>query len=184
MILPIYLFGSTILRQKTQAVDKSYPRLQELIQNMYETLEKADGVGLAAPQIGLNISLLIVDGHLLAEDRPELARFKRTIINPRIIEESGELVTYSEGCLSIPNINADIERPARIRLAYLNTDFKPVEEVFEGFACRMIQHEYSHLQGELFVDLAPAIRKKMIASKLQNIAKGKIRTAYKSKIKK
>lgn len=182
MILPIYVYGSTVLRQKTREIDASYPELQQLIDNMFETMDNADGVGLAAPQVGLSIRLLVVDGHLLGEDQPQLATFKRVMINPVMLEESETTAQYSEGCLSIPDIHADIVRPERIKIGYYDRDFKYVEEELDGFACRMVQHEYSHLEGCMFVDLAKPIRKKMIASKLQHIAKGRAGTTYRTKL--
>ncbi|HPW79098.1 MAG: Peptide deformylase [Bacteroidetes bacterium ADurb.Bin037] len=182
MILPIYLYGSSVLRQKAQDITSDYPNLDKLIEDMWETLYFADGVGLAAPQVGLSIRLFMVDGSELSESRPELKDFKRLIINPRLIESSGETVVYQEGCLSLPKIWADIERPVSVKLAYVNRKFEPVEEWFHGMASRMVQHEYSHLEGVLFTDLAPAIRKKMLQSKLQAIARGEVETFYKTKI--
>ncbi|MFY9115874.1 MAG: peptide deformylase [Bacteroidales bacterium] len=182
MILPIYIYGSTVLRQKTQDITPDYPNLEKLMEDMWETLYFADGVGLAAPQIGLSIRLFMVDGSELSEDRPELKDFKRTIINARLLETSPETVVYQEGCLSVPKLFADIERPESVKLAYLNERFEPVEEWFHGMASRMVQHEYSHLEGELFTDLATPIRKKMLQSKLQAIAKGQVKTFYKTKI--
>lgn len=182
MILPVYLYGSSVLRQKAQDITPDYPHLDKLIGDMWDTLYYADGVGLAAPQIGLSVRIFMVDGSELAEDRPELKDFKRLVINPRIIETSPETVVYQEGCLSLPKLWADIERPKSVKMAYLNRDFEPVEEWFHGMASRMVQHEYSHLEGELFADLAPAIRKKMLQSKLQAIARGEVKTFYKTKI--
>ena len=182
MILPVYLYGSSVLRKKAQDITPDYPHLDKLIGDMWDTLYYADGVGLAAPQIGLSVRIFMVDGSELAEDRPELKDFKRLVINPRIIETSPETVVYQEGCLSLPKLWADIERPKSVKMAYLNRDFEPVEEWFHGMASRMVQHEYSHLEGELFTDLAPAIRKKMLQSKLQAIARGEVKTFYKTKI--
>jgi len=160
MILPIYIYGSTVLRQVTRDITPDYPNLESLMEDMWETLYYADGVGLAAPQIGLSIRLFMVDGSELSEDRPELKDFKRTIINARLLESSEETITLQEGCLSVPKLFADIERPTSVKLAYLNERFEPVEEWFHGMAARMVQHEYSHLEGELFTDLATPIRKK------------------------
>ncbi|HKM31686.1 MAG: peptide deformylase [Bacteroidales bacterium] len=182
MILPIYIYGSAVLRQKAKDITPDYPGLEELLKDMWETLYYADGVGLAAPQVGLSIRLFLLDGSELSEDRPELKDFKRTLINPRLLETSSETVVYQEGCLSVPNLFADIERPESVKLAYLNERFEPVEEWFYGMASRMVQHEYSHLEGELFTDLATPIRKKMLQGKLQAIAKGQVSTFYKTKI--
>lgn len=180
MVLPIYVYGAEVLRERAKEIDfQQYEGLQELIANMQETMEKADGVGIAAPQVGLAIRLLIVDGAPFGEDDPELAAFRRVMINPRLIEESEETAEYSEGCLSVPDIHADITRPARIKVTYTNQQGEEITEDFDGFKCRMVQHEMDHLEGKMFVDRATPIRKKMIASKLGKIADGKIRTHYK-----
>ena len=180
MILPIYVYGSDVLKAKAQEMDlASYEGLQKLIANMQETMEKADGVGIAAPQVGLAIRLLIVDGAPFGEDDPELAVFRRVMINPVLLEASEETAEYSEGCLSVPDIQADITRPARIKVKYLNDKVEVVTEDFDGFKCRMVQHEMDHLDGKMFVDRATPIRKKMIAAKLGKIADGKVRTHYK-----
>lgn len=180
MILPIYVYGSEVLRESAKEIDvNNYPNLQELIDNMQQTMENADGVGIAAPQVGVSIRLLIVDGTPFLEDDKELGNFKRVMINPVLLEESSDTAEYSEGCLSVPDIHADIVRPASIKVRYLDREYKEVEESFSGFACRMVQHEMDHLDGKMFVDRATPIRKKMIQSKLQGIANGKIRTHYK-----
>ncbi len=180
MILPIYIYGSGVLRESAAEVDLNNTEgLQELIANMDETMKASDGVGIAAPQVGKSLRLLIVDGSDLAEDMPELEGFKRVMINPVTIWESEEEAEYSEGCLSVPNIHADVKRPAAITVKYYNEKYEKVEENFTGFACRMVQHEMDHLDGHLFVDHVSPIRKKMIQSKLNNIAAGKVRTHYK-----
>ena len=163
MIQPIYLYGSEVLRRKAAEADLTKKdELNALVQDLRDTLTRADGCGLAAPQIGVSLRVVIVDGDVVADTYDYLKGFKRVIINPEILEESDEKVTYSEGCLSIPNIYCDVLRP---------------------FACRMVQHELSHLDGNLFTDNVPPIRRKMIASKLQNIAKGKVHPHYNSKLK-
>ncbi len=182
MKLPIYLYGSSVLRQPTREITADYPNLDKLIADMFETMYYADGVGLAAPQIGLSIRLIVLDGSEIADDFPELTGFKRVLINPRIIEKSTETCLYSEGCLSLPAIHTDIERPKIIKVAYLDPHFEPKEETLDGFASRLVQHEYSHLEGELFVDFAPAIRKKMLESKLLALSKGKTNAGYKTKL--
>ena len=183
MILPIYVYGAEVLRQKAIEVDVNVPGIQQeikkLFSDMWETMDKADGVGLAAPQIGRSIRALIVDGSLLSEDMPELKGFKRAMINPVLLEESEKLVDYNEGCLSIPDINASIERPRNIKVSYLDTDFNTVIEELDGFACRMVQHEMDHLEGILFTDRAAPIRKKMFNSKLNNIKTGRVHPSYK-----
>ncbi len=180
MVLPIYVYGADVLRENAKEIDfANYEGLQELIANMQETMEKADGVGIAAPQVGLAIRLLIVDGAPFGEDDPELAAFRRVMINPVLLEESEETADYNEGCLSVPDIHADITRPAKIKVKYLNGNGEEVTEELDGFKCRMVQHEMDHLNGKMFVDRATPIRKKMIAAKLGKIAAGNVRTHYK-----
>lgn len=180
MVLPIYVYGAEVLRERAKEIDfAQYEGLQELIANMQETMEKADGIGIAAPQVGLAIRLLIVDGAPFGEDDPDLAAFRRVMINPQLLEVSEETAEYNEGCLSVPDIHADITRPARIKVKYLYQQGEEVTEDFDGFKCRMVQHEMDHLDGKMFVDRATPIRKKMIASKLNKIVEGKVRTHYK-----
>ena len=155
--------------------------LTKLISDMKETLKNADGCGLAAPQVGVPLRVLIVDGTDLVDTYPYLKDFRRTMINPEVLEESSEKCSYSEGCLSVPGIYAEVVRPSVIKVAYYDENLEKQVEVFDKFACRMIQHELSHLDGRLFVDELSPIRKKMIAKKLQNIATRKVQTRYKSK---
>lgn len=180
MILPIYVYGTDVLREKAKEVDvQAEEGLGELIDNMYATMKEADGVGIAAPQVGRSLRILIVDGEDLAEDMPELAGFKRVMINPVLLEESEETAEFSEGCLSIPNIHADVVRPAAITVKYINEKLEEKTESFTGFGCRMVQHEMDHLDGVLFVDRVTPIRKKMLQGKLSNIAVGKVHPHYK-----
>lgn len=183
MILPIYVYGAPVLREKAVEIDVKAPGIQQeikkLVSDMWETMDKADGVGLAAPQVGKSIRVIIVDGSLLSEDMPELNEFKRAMINPVILEESKETIDYNEGCLSIPDIHATVERAEAIKVTYLDTDFNEVTEDLVGFACRMVQHEMDHLEGILFTDRAAPIRKKMLSSKLNNIKSGRVHTSYK-----
>jgi len=184
MIKPIYLYGAPVLRETAKpAYLKDREGIANLVQDLKDTLVKADGCGLAAPQIGVSLRVVIVDGDVVADTYDYLKGFKRVIINPEILEESDEKVTYSEGCLSIPNIYCDVLRPAKMTLRYYNENFEQVTETLDKFACRMVQHELSHLDGNLFTDNVPPIRRKMIASKLQNIAKGKVHPHYNSKLK-
>ncbi len=180
MILPIHVYGSDVLREKAVEIDLNNTEgLNELIDNMYATMKEADGVGIAAPQVGKSVRVVIVDGSDLEEDMPELKGFKRVMINPVVTEESEEMAEYSEGCLSIPNIHADIVRPTAIKVKYNNENMELIEEAFSGFGCRMVQHELDHLDGILFTDRATPIRKKMIQGKLTNIANGKTHPHYK-----
>ena len=184
MIKPIYLYGAEVLRRKAEPADlKDKDGIAALVQDLKDTLVRADGCGLAAPQIGVSQRVVIVDGDVVADTYPYLKDFRRTLINPEIVEESEEQVNYSEGCLSIPGIYCDVLRPKKMTVRYYNEDLQEVTEEFDNFACRMIQHEMSHLDGDLFTDHAAPIRKKMIASKLQNIVKGKVHPHYNSKLK-
>ena len=184
MIRPIYLYGAQVLRLKAaEASLTDRDAILALVQDLKDTLVKADGCGLAAPQIGVSLRVVIVDGDVVSDTYPYLKDFRRTLIDPEILEESQEQVTYSEGCLSIPGIYCDVVRPKSMTVRYYNEDFVQVTETFDNFAARMIQHELSHLDGDLFTDHATPIRKKMISSKLQNIVKGKVHPHYNSKLK-
>lgn len=179
MILPIYTYGNTVLRKVAEPIDADYPELKELVQNMRETMAHAEGIGLAAPQVGLPIRLLVIDLSPFKESEPEIADFKVTMINPEMVEESEETVTYEEGCLSIPGINETVTRPERIVINYLDEDFNEHEEAFDGFKARVIQHEYDHLEGHLFTDRINPLRRQLIKTKLTNITKGKADCKYK-----
>jgi len=183
MIRPIFLYGSEVLRKTAQPVDLSKKEeIAALVADLKDTLVKADGCGLAAPQIGVSSRVVIVDGTALSEDYDYLKDFFRVIINPVVVEVSGQNCEYSEGCLSVPGIYADVVRPSSITLEYYNENLEKVTETFDRFACRMVQHELSHLDGELFTDLVSPIRKKMINRKLQNIVRGKVAVRYNAKI--
>ncbi|MFA6713663.1 MAG: peptide deformylase [Bacteroidales bacterium] len=185
MILPIYLYGSQILREKAQEVDvEKDVGLKEFINDLRETMKKADGCGLAAPQVGRSIRVLVVDGDDYAEKYPYLKGFKRAMINPELVSASEETIEYTEGCLSIPDVDADIIRPKVITVRYIDENFQQQEETFDKFACRMVQHEMDHLEGIVFTDRAAPIRRKMIAGKLNGISRGCVRTSYKVKIDK
>ncbi|MDU1905507.1 MAG: peptide deformylase [Dysgonomonas sp.] len=181
MILPIYLYGQPILRKIAHDIDQDYPKLKELIDNMFETMYNADGVGLAAPQIGLDIRLFVVDLEPLAEDEPKYKGFKKVFINPQIIEQTGEIISLQEGCLSIPGINENVLREETIRIKYLDENFEEKDEVYSDFFARCIQHEYDHIEGKLFIDKISGIRKQLIKSKLNNMIKGRVNCSYKTK---
>lgn len=182
MILPIYLYGSEVLRKENAEADLNDKEgLKKLISDMKETLKVADGCGLAAPQVGVNLRVVLVDGTDLSDTYEYLKDFRRTMINPVVLEESKETCEYSEGCLSVPGVYAEVTRPSKIKVEYYNEDFEKVVEEFDRFGCRMIQHELSHLEGGLFVDEISPIRRKMMARKLQAISKGSVQTRYKSK---
>lgn len=181
MILPIHTFGNTVLRKVAEPITRDYPNLDILITNMLETMHKADGVGLAAPQIGLPIRLFVIDLEAFREDKPELADFKIVMINPEIEDFADETSSAEEGCLSIPGIHESVIRPKSITIKYLDTNFEEHTETFEGFKARVIQHEYDHLEGNLFTDKVSPLRRQMIKSKLNNIQRGKTSASYKVK---
>ena len=182
MILPIYLYGSEKLRNVNAEADlQDKEGLTKLIADMKDTLKVADGCGLAAPQVGVNLRVVIVDGSELTDTYDYLKDFRRVMINPVILEESEETCDFSEGCLSVPGIYAEVTRSSRIKVEYYDENFEKVVEEFARFGCRMVQHELSHLEGNLFVDNVSPIRRKMIARKLQAISKGTVQTRYKSK---
>lgn len=176
MILPIVAYGDAVLKKKSTNIDSSYPELKKLIADMYETMNQANGVGLAAPQIGKNIRLFIADGTPL--DSLKDSNFKKTFINAEILEESGEPWAYNEGCLSIPGVREDVMRKPNIKIKYLDENFIEHIEEFSGVAARIIQHEYDHIEGVLFVDYLSALKKQLIKGKLSNISKGKTDAEY------
>jgi len=184
MIQPIYLYGSEVLRQRAEELDlNDREYIANLLVDLKDTLLNSEGVGLAAPQIGVSRRIVIVDGTGMADAYDYLADFRRTLINPVIISQSEEVCTYNEGCLSVPGIYADVDRPVSMTVEYYNENLEKVTETFDRFACRMVQHELSHLDGTMFVDLVAPIRKKIIAKKLLRISQGMARTHYASKIK-
>lgn len=186
MILPIVAYGDSVLKRKAQAIDKDYPGLSELIDNMYETMYGAYGVGLAAPQIGRSIRLFLVDTEPFAEDenfsdeeKEQLKNFKKTFINPEIIEEVGDEWAFNEGCLSIPDVREDVFRQPKIKIQYQDENFDVHVDEYEGLIARVIQHEYDHIEGVLFTDKLSSFKKRLIKGKLANISKGKIKIDYK-----
>lgn len=183
MILPVYAYGQPVLKKKADPIDKDYPNLGELIENMWETMYHAEGVGLAAPQIGLPIRLFIVDSTQM-EDRDDETvgeGIKMVFINAEKVEEAGNPRASEEGCLSIPNVRGDVERPPQLRIRYMDENFVEHEEVFSGLNARVIQHEYDHIDGILFIDHLKPIKKQLIRRKLENIKKGKASASYKMK---
>lgn len=184
MIYPVYIYGSSVLRKVAQDITPDYPNLKQLVSDMFDTMYQSDGVGLAAPQIGLSIRVFVIDGAPFAEDDPNLKDFKKAFINAHIVERLDEKVRYSEGCLSIPNIHEEVERESKVRIRYVDENFQPHEDVFEGTAARIVQHEYDHLDGIMFVDRLSPIRRQLLKSKLTAISKGKFSADYKYKITK
>ncbi len=178
MILPIVPYGDPLLRKETIDIDKNYPKLSELIVNMFETMHNASGVGLAAPQIGLNIRVLVIDLSCLADDFPEYENYRKVMINPEIIEMSKEEVSAEEGCLSLPGISENVSRSRTILINYLDENFVEHEDEFSDYPARVVQHEYDHLEGKLFIDHVSGIRKQLIRTKLNNIVAGKVSCRY------
>ena len=180
MILPIIAFGSSILRKKCEEITEDYPHLDSLLVNMWETMYKASGVGLAAPQINKAIRLFIVDTTPFSENIESLQdpTIKQVFINPVILEETGDSWIFNEGCLSIPEIREDISRKSSITIEYYDESFMKHTNVFDGLAARVIQHEYDHINGVLFTDKLSPLRKRMIKRKLNDISKGKVKTDY------
>ncbi|MCK6650771.1 MAG: peptide deformylase [Bacteroidia bacterium] len=193
MILPIVAYGDPVLRKMGVDIDKDYPNLDQLIADMFDTMNNALGVGLAAPQIGRAIRLFIVDTKPFAErdeddedddeftpeERAQLEEFKQVFINARIVEEDGEEWAFNEGCLSIPKIREDVYRKPKLRIKYLDEKFVEHDKVFEGLIARVIQHEYDHIEGKLFTDKISPLRRRMIQGKLNDISKGKVQIGYK-----
>ena len=183
MIKPIYLYGSEVLRRKAALADlNKKEEITSLVADLWDTLAASEGCGLAAPQVGESVRVVVVDGDVMADIYPYLKGFKRTFINPVVLEASAEKVTYNEGCLSVPGIYCDVVRPKSIKVEYYNEKFEKLTEDFDNFAARMIEHEFSHLEGELFTDLVAPIRRKLVAKKLSGISAGKVQTRYKSKL--
>jgi peptide deformylase len=185
MILPIVAYGDPVLRKVGTDIDKEYPGLSTLIDNMWETMYHAHGVGLAAPQIGLSIRIFMVDAmpfsddeDLTAQEQIQLKDFKRVFINAKILEETGKEWAFNEGCLSIPDVREDVVRKDTITIRFLDENFKSHEETYNGLLARVIQHEYDHIEGILFTDKLSSLKKRLMKSRLANISKGKINVDY------
>lgn len=184
MILPIVAYGDPVLKKEAEEITEDYPFLEELIDNMFETMYEAEGVGLAAPQIGKSIRLFIVDASPFEDEEPELKDFKKVFINPIILEEEGQEWNFNEGCLSIPGIREDVKRQPKITIEYYNEKFELIEETYEGIAARIIQHEYDHVEGILFTDLINPLKRRLLKGRLNNISKGNVKVPYRMKFPK
>ena len=183
MIYPIYLYGHPVLRKKCEELPSDFPELKKLVEDMFETMYNSDGVGLAAPQIGKPIRLIVIDGEPLAEKFPECKDLKLTLVNPKLeIIEDEDPVTREEGCLSLPGLSENVKRFEHVRLDWLDENLEPHSQEFKGFASRIIQHEFDHLEGAVYTDRVAPIRKQLIKSKLNNITKGKVNCDYKVKV--
>lgn len=187
MILPIVGYGDPVLKKMGEEIDQNYPDLDKLIEDMFETMYEASGVGLAAPQIGRSIRLFIVDGSPFADDEDDdpkakgMEDFKKVFINPIIEEEQGEEWGFNEGCLSIPKIREEVFRKEKVTISYYDENWQLKEETYDGYAARIIQHEYDHIEGVLFTDHLSPLKKRLLTKKLQNISKGDIDVDYKMK---
>ena len=182
MILPIYTYGQPVLRKVARDIDSSYPELEKLITDMWDTLASSEGIGLAAPQIGLDIRLVVIDLDVLKDDMPEYEGFKKVFINPHIIErDDSETSSSEEGCLSLPAIHEKVVRPTRIRVQYMDQDFNTYDEWVDGYLARVMQHEFDHLEGMMFIDRLSPLRKQLIKSKLRALLQGRFRCGYKVK---
>lgn len=179
MILPIIAYGDPVLKKTSKEISKNYPGLEKLISDMFETLAKANGVGLAAPQVGKSIRMFIVDGE--SWDKEKLTGFKKVFINAYIIEEEGDDVLYNEGCLSIPHVREDIQRPEIVKVQYYDQKFNFYEEQYSGLEARIIQHEHDHTDGVLFTDHLSSLKKRLLKRKLEDISKGIVEIDYKMK---
>ena len=182
MILPVYLYGHPVIRKVAEPITADYPDLQKLIADMYETMYATDGIGLAAPQIGRSIKLVVIDVDPCSEMHPELAGVKMTLINPTIeVVEDGKKCTSEEGCLSVPGIHESVTRIEKVHMHWYDENFVEHDEIIEGYLARVIQHEYDHLEGKVFIDHISPIRKQLIKAKVGNIIKGRINCGYRVK---
>ena len=176
MVYPIIMYGNPVLRKKAKDIEEGSD-IQELVQDMFETMNAAHGIGLAAPQIGRSVRLFVVDGTSV-EDEPELADFKKTFVNAEILDQKGEEWPFEEGCLSIPTIREEIFRKQKLRIRYFDENWNQHEEEYSGMKARIIQHEYDHIEGKLFIDYLTPLKKRMLKGKLSDISKGDVETEY------
>lgn len=179
MILPVVAYGHPVLKRVAEDIDADYPNLQQLISDMFETMYYSEGVGLAAPQINKSIRLFVIDTDPFSETYPEGKGIKKVFINPEIVEVSEETWTFREGCLSLPEMNEEVQRPSVIKINYLDENFVEHEEVYDGIVARVIQHEYDHLEGKVYVDRVAPMRKMLLKNKLRNISEGNVYVDYK-----
>ncbi len=182
MILPIYVYGQPVLRKVAEDIPVDYPDLKQLIADMFETMDESDGIGLAAPQVGKSIRVVVIDLDVLSEDFPEYKGFRKAFINPHILEfDDTETSTSEEGCLSLPAIHEKVTRPTRIHVKWLDEDLQPHDEWVEGYLARVMQHEFDHLEGKMFVDHVSSLRRQLISGKLKALTQGRYRCGYKTK---
>ena len=183
MILPIYTYGQPVLRKVAEDIPADYPELQQLIADMFETLTESEDIGLAAPQLGKAIRVVVIDLDVLAEDMPEYKDFRHDVIDAQIVEyDDTETESSEEGCLSLPAIHEKVTRPTRVRVQWLDDDLKPHDEWIEGYLARVMQHEFDHLDGKMFIDRISPLRKQLIKNKLKALLQGRFRCGYKTKL--
>ena len=183
MVLPIYIYGQPVLRKTAEDITPDYPELQPLIEDMWETLAESEGIGLAAPQIGKAIRLVVIDLDVLSEDYPEYKGFRQVYINAHIVDyDDSKTNSSEEGCLSLPAIHEKVVRPTRIHVQWMDEYFQPHDEWIEGYLARVMQHEFDHLDGKMFVDRISPLRKQLIKSKLKALLQGRFRCGYKTKV--
>lgn len=178
MILPVYAYGQPVLKKVAEEIVRDFEGLDDLLEDMWETMYHASGVGLAAPQIGQSLRLFLVDTVQVMDEGDEDKGIKKAFINAEMLEEDGEFWSYEEGCLSIPDIRANVERQKRIKIKYYDEDFNEFIEEYDGINARVIQHEYDHIEGKLFTEKLKPLKKKMIKRKLEQIRKGKVKADY------
>ena len=184
MILPIYAYGQPVLKRDGDEVSREYPELDKLIDDMFETMYNASGVGLAAPQVGLSLKLFVVDTIQVEKEETRGKGIKKVFLNAELLEETGDEWAYEEGCLSIPDVRGEVDRLPVIRLRYQDEKFELHEETFEGINARVIQHEYDHTIGKLFIEKLGPVKKQLIKRKLENIKRGKVSADYRLKFAK
>lgn len=178
MLLPIVIYGHPTLRKIAEDIPSDFPDLQKFLNNLWQTMDEADGVGLAAPQVGKSIRIFVVDANCFTETNPECAGFRKAFINAHILEHSDDGIRRNEGCLSVPGIHEDVTRPDKIRIAYQDENGTQQEETYEGIKAWIIQHEYDHLEGIIFTDHLSALKKRLLKGKLSGISQGKFKADY------
>jgi len=185
MILPIYIYGQPVLRKVAEDIPADYPELDTFIKDMWDTLAESEGIGLAAPQVGKSIRVVIIDLDVISDDLPEYKGFRRVFINPHILEyDDSETDSLEEGCLSLPAIHEKVVRPKRIHVKWLDEKMEPHDEWITGYLARVMQHEFDHLDGKMFVDRVSPLRKQLIKSKLKALLQGRFRCGYRTKVAK
>jgi peptide deformylase len=178
MVYPIIVYGDPILRKRAEEITRDFPDLSAFVQDMFDTMHAAHGIGLAAPQVGKSIRLFVVDGTTLEDEEEDMTGFRKVFINPEILDEQGKIWPFEEGCLSIPNIRENVTRPEKIHIRYFDENWTKQEEEYMGIKARIIQHEYDHLDGKLFIDYLSPLKRRMLKGKLTDISKGEVDTEY------